>query len=134
MAADLDCTVVGITPCPLRSSRPGCTSSSHSCALAPWFSPGQQSRPCMLAQGQTIQITFTQRTPHYGRFELRVCPLSDPSLLTEYNELSEDCLTANQLLLAPNSTQVPNRSRVRLKLQLRGSQQTLPEGRVAARQ
>ncbi len=48
---------------------------------------------------------FTQRTPHYGRFELRVCPLSDPSLRTEYNELSEACLDAHQLLLAPNSTQ-----------------------------
>jgi len=56
-------------------------------------------------QGDTIRIVFTQRTPHYGRFELRVCPLSDPSLLTEYNELSEACLDAHQLMLAPNSTQ-----------------------------
>ncbi len=73
----------------------------------------QRTRPCICscAQGQTIQITFTQRTPHYGRFELRVCPLSDPSLLTEYDELSEDCLDAHQLYLAPNSTQVNRNSR-----------------------
>jgi hypothetical protein len=61
---------------------------------------------CLFAQGQTFQITFTQTATHYGRFELRVCPLSDPSLLTEYDELSEDCLDAHQLYLAPNSTQV----------------------------
>ena len=61
---------------------------------------------CLFAQGQTIQITFTQTATHYGRFEMRLCPLSDPSLLTEYNELSEDCLDAHQLYLAANSTQV----------------------------
>ena len=57
-------------------------------------------------QGQTISVSVKQSTPHWGRFELRLCPLSDPSLATEYNELSEACLDAHQLKLAPNSTQV----------------------------
>ena len=57
------------------------------------------------AQGDTIRIVWTQTATHYGRFELRVCPLSEPSMLTEYSELSEGCLAAHQLLLAPNATQ-----------------------------
>lgn len=64
--------------------------------------------PCHIfpLQGQTIQISITQTVTHYGRFELRICPLSNPSLNTEYNELSDACLNSNQLKLAPNSTQV----------------------------
>jgi len=48
---------------------------------------------------------FTQTAVHYGRFELRLCPLSDPSQQTAYKELSEACLDAHQLYLAPDSIQ-----------------------------
>lgn len=40
-------------------------------------------------QGQEIPIQIHMSTSHWGRFELRVCPLSDPSLTTEYKELNE---------------------------------------------
>ena len=57
------------------------------------------STPCHVSslpvQGQAIQVTFTQTATHYGHFELRVCPLSDPLLLAEHNELSEDCFSAH---------------------------------------
>lgn len=56
-------------------------------------------------QGQAIRVTIKQTAAHYGRFELRLCPLSDASMLTEYRELSDACFDANRLFLAPNSTQ-----------------------------
>ena len=64
------------------------------------------------SQGDTIRIVFTQTAVHYGRFELRLCPLSDPSQQTEYKELSEACLDAHQLYLAPNSIQACIQRRV----------------------
>ena len=36
-----------------------------------------------MAQGQIINIRIHIATWHWGRFELRLCPLSDPSLVTE---------------------------------------------------
>ena len=35
----------------------------------------------MVLQGQTIPIRIHMSTAHWGRFELRLCPLSDPSLV-----------------------------------------------------
>lgn len=58
-----------------------------------------------VAQGQVFQIRIHMSTAHWGRFELRLCPLSDPSLTTENMEFNEACLAAHQLYLAPNATQ-----------------------------
>lgn len=60
---------------------------------------------CGVAQGQVFQIRIHMSTAHWGRFELRLCPLSDPSLTTENMEFNEACLAAHQLYLAPNATQ-----------------------------
>lgn len=77
-----------------------------SCPSSTRDSPSALLIVVLIAQGQTIQVIIHQSTPHYGRFELRVCPLTDASLDTEYNQLSDACLDAHQLILAPNSTQV----------------------------
>lgn len=38
-------------------------------------------------QGQTIPIRIHMSTAHWGRFELRLCPLSDPSLVSNRSTL-----------------------------------------------
>jgi hypothetical protein len=52
-----------------------------------------------------VPIRLHMATPHWGRFELRVCPLSDASLVTENKEFSEACLAAHPLYLAPKALQ-----------------------------
>ena len=52
-----------------------------------------------------MPIRLHMATPHWGRFELRVCPLSDASLLTENREFTEACLAAHPLYLAPKALQ-----------------------------
>lgn len=58
-----------------------------------------------MPQGQEVPIRLHMATPHWGRFELRVCPLSDASLLTENREFTEACLAAHPLYLAPKALQ-----------------------------
>lgn len=58
-----------------------------------------------MPQGQEVPIRLHMATPHWGRFELRVCPLSDASLVTENKEFSEACLAAHPLYLAPKALQ-----------------------------
>lgn len=59
-------------------------------------------------EGQVIPIQIHMSTAHWGRFELRLCPLSGAgSLVTENKEFSEACLAnpKHQLLLAPVAIQ-----------------------------
>lgn len=54
-------------------------------------------------EGQTIDVKIFMQINHWGKFQLRLCPLSNPSTGTEQRELSNRCLDKYKLEKADGS-------------------------------